>query len=221
MNHSIYLRSGLIIAVVGLIGCTTGAKYSIITGPRYDLRTENYPLGFDQALSASTGLSVTTINGDNTKIQTRGVGFQAGVVEDGKALSSELNLFYQPYNSVAYTFNIGGVGAVSEQMSGTTFGLDAKMGVMLWHFRPQISYRLGGFSLSTVTTGGGSVVPVNTSSTSYFFVLGGGLALRIPVGPRFRIAVEADYQVPIYSSSIASANHISAQAGIEITLGDR
>jgi hypothetical protein len=198
-----------------LVSCAGGKRtYHLDAGARYEIYREKLDVPLDTALSRSLLLDIRTVDGDPSQVRSTAVGGQLGVTEQVGVVVTKLSAFYSKYSDVSYTFvNFSNGQTISETLSPTAFGIDSSLGFQLSVFRPRVSYKYQRMDFNAVVTTSSGSQPVDMS-TSQFFV-GGGLAIDIPVTPKFHIVAEGDYRVPL-STEGSTIHEITTQLGVRV-----
>ncbi len=203
----------VLISLLAFASCASPRIYHVEVGPRYESYSETPSEPIDTALSRVLQQPVFTISGNNTKLDLKGVGGQIALRERMGPLVTRLALFFTSYDSLNYVFQVPTVGKVAETVSCKTAGLDAAFGYQIGWFRPQLSYKLQSLVTSlTVTNPGGTRPDSSEVESETQFLVGGGLALDIPISHQFRIAAQGDYRVPLTGSR--GVHEITVQAGL-------
>lgn len=186
--------------------------YHMEAGARYDLYSEAPDQSIDIALSNMLGQPTFVLEGNPSKVETKGYGGHLGVQEHTKHFVTKLVLFYTTYDPIRYAFQVPTIGRVEEELRPKSYGLDVAIGYPIGWFRPQISYKFQGFTTDIVVTNPGGNRPESHSRASETqFMLGGGLALEIPFSKNFRLATSGDYRFPL--SANGSIHEWTIQAG--------
>ncbi|MCM2322827.1 MAG: hypothetical protein NDJ90_06160 [Oligoflexia bacterium] len=188
----------------------------MVLGGRGDAYTETAGLSLEQVIEEAVGESVTTLSGDPRKFYTVGYGGQIGIVERAGRMVSTLSVFHLEYTPVRYAFSSATYGTIGETMRIAGTGLDGSVGYRFGVFRPVISYKYELRNLEDTVTASG--VPTTTStSRSTIFMIGGGLAIDVPIHKDLRFVAQGDYRVPVFNNSnISSCKSIVGQAGFQL-----
>lgn len=205
----------LILIAAFASGCSTAGKtYHGLVGARADNYTEKPVSPLDTTLAQMLGGTVTTTQGDSSKLTATGIGGQVGLTEQSGKLISTLSVYYVKYNPITYGFNSSSYGQINETLNITGYGFDGTLGWDLGIFRPGVSYKYESQKFDG-TVSGSSLPATAISSNSSTFMLGGGLALDIPLSQSLRLVAQGDYRIPLSkSSSVDSANSILGQVSL-------
>lgn len=201
------------VACTAFLGCAAIKKntYHFDIGARQETYVEKFDEPLSTRMSRESGLTVTTISGDNNKVESTASGVSIGFTETlPNKVSSRIALGISTFKTVKYTFNISTVGTVNQEVDMQSASLDLSIGYKFKYVRPYISY-LSDSRTYTVTTNS-SFAGFSMSSQNIKF-LGAGLEFLVNTWGDNEAYISADYRSAVNLKD-GKATQVTLQSGL-------
>lgn len=165
-----------------LTSCVTSDYHLDVSGAQ-DTYTESYGgRSLASMLSNELGVTVTSLSGDTSKIETSGNGGRISISESTKLLMSKVGYTKVSYDDIPFIFDVNGT-VVDMTMSMEASIIDLSVGLRLSYLTPYFSLKNLSIDLETKSSQG-----VSLGSSAGGVVTGWGVDLDIPIGKGFLYA---------------------------------
>ncbi len=201
------------LAFTAFLGCAAAKKntYHFDIGARNETYIEKFDEPLSTRMSRDSGLTVTTLSGDNNKVESTASGVSIGFTETlPNKVSTRIALGISTFQTVKYTFNISTVGIVNQEVDMQSTSLDLSIGYKFKYFRPYISYLSDTRTYTVTTNSSFSGFSMDLQNIKFF---GAGMEFLANTWGDNEAYISADYRAALNLKD-GKATQVTIQSGL-------